>query len=76
MRSSVSVLLAIATMLVPGLSCILLAGCGGGEQESSPVEKAEEEAGVEEVTNEGSAATEVELDPLNGSGASGTATLT
>jgi len=43
---------------------LLLAGCG---QEES-VEKAEEEAGVEEAADESGAATEVELEPVDNSG--------
>ena len=70
MRSSVPASPAAAAMLVLSLSCVLLlVGCGQEE----PVEKAEEEAGVEEVADEGGAVTEVELEPMDNSGASGTA---
>jgi hypothetical protein len=74
-RSYVLVSPALATALGVGLFCmLLLIGCGGGLQES-PTEKAEEEAGVEEATDEGGAATAVELQPANNSGTSGIATL-
>jgi hypothetical protein len=71
MRSSVPVSPAMA-ILVFSLSCILffLAGCG---QEEKSDEKAEEEAGVEGATDEGDGATEVELEPVDNSGAGGTA---
>ena len=73
MRSSIPESSVAAAILLLGLFCIFVAGCGGSEQESS-VEKSEEEAGVEEVTNEGAAV--VELEPANDSGTSGVATFT
>jgi hypothetical protein len=70
-RSSVPASPAAAAMLVLSLSCILLlAGCG---QEEKPVEKAEEEAGVEEVADERGLSTEVELEPVDNSGTNGSA---
>jgi hypothetical protein len=71
-RSSVPGLPAAAATLVISLSCMLflLSGCGQGEEAA---EKAEDETTIEEAADEGNAITEVALEPVDNSGAGGTA---
>ncbi len=61
MKSSVPAPFAVTATLAFGLSCILLAGCGGGAAQAPQKE------------DESGATTEIELASVGGSGASGTA---
>jgi hypothetical protein len=74
-RSSVPGLPAAAATLAISLSCMLflLSGCG---QREEAAEKAEDETTIEEAADEGNAITEVALEPVDNSGAGGTAAFT